>query len=88
MLEQVLDERIRQILSSGLSGVAKRSIWKNDWSVTWVSLSILIRSRHRPDRNPASQHSPSLRRCAILSVGGADGAHLESGILACREVIR
>jgi hypothetical protein len=27
-------------------------------------------------------------RCAILSVRGADRAHLDSDLLACREVIR
>ena len=34
---------------------------------------------HLPDRNPAAQQSPALRRCAILSVGGADRACLDPG---------
>ena len=36
-------------------------------------------SGRKPDRNPAAQQSPALPRCAILSVGGGDRAHLNSG---------
>src|SRR6476661_4038039 len=39
----------------------------------------MTRSCHRPGRNSAAQQSPVLQRCAILSVGGADRAHLDSG---------